>query len=329
MFRGGSEFILGHEWWLTLGSVLCQAPPALSKAKLDLLININGGGAMMLEYMAEIYDGQSMARFAAALVQFLEAATADPGALAAEVSLMSAADKAAVEGFVAGDMRPEYQEAPFTIHAFEAVAAAHPQRVALEFGGEEMSYAEVRMWSGVAPPAAGLWPHKKPPLSQPEQRQPQRHPSEASRLLPLAPPQLNARANTLAHALAADGVGHDCVVGLMLPRSFELVVAILGVLKTGSGYLPLDPDYPDDRLGIYVEDAEVPQLLVIGSLAARGRALTAASPRGVKITSVPEVAAGVKVPDPGNLPKSRVQANGANYAIFTVSGGLCSALRAE
>lgn len=120
-----------------------QAPPALSKAKLDLLINIGGGGGMMLEYLAEVYDKESIARLAAAFVQFLAAAATAPGAPAAEVSLMSAADKAAVEGFVAGEMRADYAEAPFTIHAFEAVAAAHPRRVALEFGGEELSYAEV------------------------------------------------------------------------------------------------------------------------------------------------------------------------------------------
>ena len=116
-------------------------------------------------------------------------------------------------------------------------------------------------------------------------------------------------------------MGNDSVVAIMLPRSFELVVAIFAVLKAGSGYLPLDPDYPDDRLGIYVEDAGVPQLLTIESLAPRAAALTAACSAAVKITRVAEVPAGVSVVDPGNLPASRVQAGGANYAIFTVRGG--------
>ncbi|MEV5595499.1 amino acid adenylation domain-containing protein [Streptomyces sp. NPDC052496] len=66
---------------------------------------------------------------------------------------------------------------------------------------------------------------------------------------------LERRANRLAHALIARGVCPDQVVGLHAGRSVALVVGILGVLKAGAAYLPLDPDLPAERLARMVEDA--------------------------------------------------------------------------
>jgi amino acid adenylation domain-containing protein/non-ribosomal peptide synthase protein (TIGR01720 family) len=73
--------------------------------------------------------------------------------------------------------------------------------------------------------------------------------------------QLNAKANQLAHALIARGVGPEQIVALALPRSPELIVAILAVLKAGAGYLPVDPDYPAARISCLLQDAQ-PVLLL-------------------------------------------------------------------
>lgn len=75
--------------------------------------------------------------------------------------------------------------------------------------------------------------------------------------------ELDERANRLARALRALGVGPETLVGLLVPRSADLVVAVLAVLKAGGGYLPLDPALPDRRLAGIVADAR--PLLVIGS----------------------------------------------------------------
>lgn len=68
--------------------------------------------------------------------------------------------------------------------------------------------------------------------------------------------ELNMRANRLAHLLIAEGIGSEQIVALALPRSLEMVVGLLAVLKAGAAYLPLDPDYPVDRLGYMLEDAQ-------------------------------------------------------------------------
>lgn len=78
--------------------------------------------------------------------------------------------------------------------------------------------------------------------------------------------ELNRRANRLAHALIARGVGPEQAVALRLPRSAELVVAVLAVLKTGAAYLPIDPDYPAARITYMLEDAR--PAVVLDDLAA-------------------------------------------------------------
>ncbi|MGA4089446.1 amino acid adenylation domain-containing protein, partial [Ralstonia nicotianae] len=67
--------------------------------------------------------------------------------------------------------------------------------------------------------------------------------------------ELNARANRVAHALRRLGVGPDARVGLCAERSVELVIGLLGILKAGGGYVPLDPSYPQDRLAYMLEDS--------------------------------------------------------------------------
>jgi amino acid adenylation domain-containing protein/non-ribosomal peptide synthase protein (TIGR01720 family) len=67
--------------------------------------------------------------------------------------------------------------------------------------------------------------------------------------------ELNAAANRLARLLIARGVGREDVVGVALPRSADLVVALLAVMKTGAAYLPLDMDHPLDRLAYMLDDS--------------------------------------------------------------------------
>ncbi|MCW0120294.1 non-ribosomal peptide synthetase DhbF [Bacillus subtilis] len=68
--------------------------------------------------------------------------------------------------------------------------------------------------------------------------------------------ELNERANRLARMMISEGVGPEQFVALALPRSLEMAVGLLAVLKAGAAYLPLDPDYPADRIAFMLKDAQ-------------------------------------------------------------------------
>ena len=80
---------------------------------------------------------------------------------------------------------------------------------------------------------------------------------------------LNRRANGVASRLLELGTGPGMRIGLCAERSVEMVVGILGILKAGAAYLPLDPGFPDGRLELILEDAGAPVLLVPPQLADR------------------------------------------------------------
>jgi amino acid adenylation domain-containing protein len=69
--------------------------------------------------------------------------------------------------------------------------------------------------------------------------------------------ELDHRAARLARALSARGVGPDALVAVLLPRSPDLVVALLAVLRAGAAFLPLDPEHPAERLSVILGDAQV------------------------------------------------------------------------
>ena len=73
--------------------------------------------------------------------------------------------------------------------------------------------------------------------------------------------QLDARANRLARLLVREGIGPEGLVALALPRSIDVIVAMLGVLKCGGAYVPLDPNYPPQRLAYMLEDSQPAKII--------------------------------------------------------------------
>ncbi len=73
---------------------------------------------------------------------------------------------------------------------------------------------------------------------------------------------VNRRANQLAHRLVGLGAGRDCIVAVAMPRSPDLVLAMLAIAKSGAAYLPLDPDAPLARLSVVLQDSAAVALLV-------------------------------------------------------------------
>src|SRR6185369_16512157 len=95
--------------------------------------------------------------------------------------------------------------------------------------------------------------------------------------------ELNERANQLGHYLRELGVGPETLVGLCFERSMEMVVALLGVLKAGGAYFPLDPQYPAERLAFMAQDAGVALLLTQTQLAAAAREWARAQTRVIAL----------------------------------------------
>ncbi|HEU4962559.1 MAG TPA: amino acid adenylation domain-containing protein [Bacilli bacterium] len=100
------------------------------------------------------------------------------------------------------------------IERFEEQVAKTPDRVALVFENEELTYRE-----------------------------------------------FNRRANQVAHDLRQRGIGENTVVGLMAQRSFEMMVGLYGILKAGAAYVPIDPEYPEDRIRYLLDDSQTPLVL--------------------------------------------------------------------
>ena len=78
--------------------------------------------------------------------------------------------------------------------------------------------------------------------------------------------ELNLRANKLAWYLRGSGVGPEVLVGIFTDRSIEMLVGLLAVLKAGGAYLPLDPEYPPERIRFMIEDSQARVVLTQNSL---------------------------------------------------------------
>jgi len=123
--------------------------------------------------------------------------------------------------------------------------------------------------------------------------------------------QLNDRANRFAHYLRDLGVGPDDVVAVRLPRSGDLIVALLGVLKAGGAYLPLDPKWPCDRLEFILADAAVDVLVTCESL-------TEDLPNGAShVVSLDAANAQVLASYPATNPAASAGPSNLAYVIYT------------
>ncbi|KAL4526178.1 hypothetical protein Ndes2437B_g07434 [Nannochloris sp. 'desiccata'] len=182
---------------------------SLAQAKFDLAFHFSDGGEFAIEYMAELFDGATIERFAESLACLLTDALVNPVQSVFGLSMVGKGDLRLLQRFSKGAARPEFLAEPLVHQAFEVIVASSPSKTCLVYGDYELSYLEV-----------------------------------------------NHRANRLAHWLIENGVKQESIVGVMVERSFDLIISILAILKSGGGYLPLDPSYPPERLAIYAEDAK-------------------------------------------------------------------------
>lgn len=123
--------------------------------------------------------------------------------------------------------------------------------------------------------------------------------------------ELNARANQLAHYLRENEVGPDRLVGVFVDRCLEMIVALLGVLKAGAAYVPLDPNYPKGRLNQMIADAAPAILVTVKRLEGR------LAETEVKSIAIDGNSDEVQSRAVSNLDSSQMTSLNLAYAIYT------------
>ncbi|HEY0079186.1 MAG TPA: amino acid adenylation domain-containing protein [Pyrinomonadaceae bacterium] len=172
-----------------------------------------------LSYDTREFDAQQIEEIGNSYLRVLSAMADDPQRRYEETLLLTAEEEHKLLAEWSETAKPAQPEK--CLHElFEERVKLAPDRVAVRFGDEQLTYAE-----------------------------------------------LNARANQLAHYLRSRGVGAETPVGLLLERSLEMIVALIGVLKAGGAYVPLDRKSPRERLSLMLEGVEMPVLLTQEHLA--------------------------------------------------------------
>ncbi len=179
-----------------------------SKFDLTLLTSVTPNGLEgMFEYSTDLFEAETIRRLCRHFGVLLEAIAQNPDQAIGRLQLLEEADRRQVLETWNRTEASYPREVPLAA-LVEAQVARTPEAVAVVFGRESVSFAE-----------------------------------------------LNARANQLAHALRAQGVGPDRLVGICVERSVDMVVGLLGIVKAGGAYLPLDPLLPAERVGYMLEDS--------------------------------------------------------------------------
>ncbi len=208
-------------------SPVFQVAVILHNAPADHDVQIVSGGAVYdvtwyahedgavlhcgIEYRTDLFDAATIRRLARHLEQFLASALRDPNLPVSVLEMLSPADVAEVLAFnppqVALDERT-------VIEQFDAMAMAHPDRIAITAEGESLTYAELARQSA-----------------------------------------------RIASALAHAGTTPGCPAALASDRASSMVVALLGILRGGGVYVPVDPEYPAGRFASILRDAGCQHLL--------------------------------------------------------------------
>ena len=236
-----------------------DAVDAQFECTLQILEQQDGSVIASFDYARELFDADTVARWAGHYLAMLDALANAPETAIADVALLSESEQQCLRDWGVNETR--YPDVKPVHELFEAQVAANPQAIALIFGETELTYRE-----------------------------------------------LDSRANRLAHQLLAQGIKREARIGIALERSIEMVVGLLAILKAGAAYVPLDPDYPADRLAHMVDDAGLILLLTHSALVDQ---LPAANVPVVLVDVVPEA------DYPASKPAVNVHPEQLAYVIYT------------
>jgi amino acid adenylation domain-containing protein len=283
MQTGGGEAIsFSGITWRPLSTFSGTAKFDITLGITDDPQNFNG----YFEYSTDLFEQETIQRMAGHFLALLEGLLDAPETEISRLPLLTADERQLMLKDWNDAMRMTVE-----IHCahelFAAQAAEHPERTALRFQGQSLSYRE-----------------------------------------------LDSRANKLAQYLVKAGVQPESLVGISTERSLEMVIGILGVMKAGGAYLPLDPTYPPERIQFMLEDSQVAIVLSQEKLLEQ---FSAYEGRLIPLDAAwPEIDA-----EDGTCPDTGVKPDDLAYVIYTSGStgrpkgtllahrGLCNLTRAQ
>ncbi|NBE85105.1 amino acid adenylation domain-containing protein [Micromonospora sp. NEAU-HG-1] len=290
----------GGRWPAGLSTESLGADAAAARFDLSLYVSETADGLRgMFVYNTDLFDADTVARLAASLDTLLRAAVAQPDLPVVDLDLLGPAERDRVLALA----RPDQDEAGRTEPGADGAGAdgAGADGAGADGAGADGAGAGGPGVTGAAVTLADLIaPHV---AATPDA------PAVVCGTDAITYRELDRRANRLAHWLRGRGVGPDTLVGVLLEQSVELAVALLGVLRAGGAYLPLDPEQPPARLGLMLADAR--PAVVLTSTELRDRL-----PEGVEATCLGAVAAEVAA-GPDTPPPTGATGGNLAYVIYT------------
>jgi len=230
----------------------------------DLFLNVvesDHGLTLDCDYNSDLFDQSTIVRWMAHYQMLLQEFVTDANRSVMRVPLLSEPERnELVRGW--NNTQVDYPIQKKVHELFEEQAVRTPDKVALVFGEQKLTYRE-----------------------------------------------LDQRANQLAHYLQAFGAGPDKKIGLFVDRSLEMVVGLLGILKSGACYVPLDPTHPKQRIGHILTQSDSPIVVTQRSLAAG----LVSNARLISLDSDwPQIAS-----QPSSKTKDTATSNHIAYVLFT------------
>ncbi len=241
-------------------------------SKFDMtffIVEQEDGISVSIEYYTSIFKEETILRLASHFKNVIKAVVTDPHIKLKDIEVMSEQERQQVV-YAFNDTAGDYPKDKTIAQLFEEQAARTSESTAI-----------VGSWQGAVPPT------DKVAVGDGER---------TGKTAQLTYGELNQKANQLAYMLRKKGVLADHIVAIMMERSIEMIIGILGILKAGGAYLPIDPEYPQERIDFMLKDSNA-RILVS------------------KLSEVSKVSEGTDIVKPGELREGHP--THLCYAIYT------------
>jgi len=211
-------------------------------ARFDISLTVMDRGhglVFRFEYSTRLFKPETMERFLRYFKNILSIISVDPLVKLTDIEILPVDEKEKILAMCSGIEMP-YDAGRTIDRLFEEQAKQAPDHIAL-VGVHET--------------------HKKPGEKD-----------NMSYVSYMSYKELNERSNQLARLLQEKGAGSDTIVGIMMERSIEMIIGIMGILKAGAAYMPIDPQYPQDRIYFMLKDSGAKVLVTTPKLQVKVKA---------------------------------------------------------